>query len=96
MNEVQGTATIDYNVLKKLESQAAAYRALDPESAKKGAEVIKTAFDIFTIESEHNGEGVLSVNRTDLYALIQLVTGVNPIEVKVVNDDMESKPVVKI
>lgn len=77
---INGTVNgLDYNQLRELERKAEAYDKLDPESAATGVKIAMTARDVFAVESQDNGEGVVTTDKEKIYKFIELVTGVKPI-----------------
>lgn len=92
MPEINGKVEVDYKALKELERMAEAYHKLDPESAAAGVNIAMTARDMLSVESEHNGEGVIAVSRNSLSDFIHLVTGLKPIEIKVLQDNVKAGP----
>lgn len=83
MPEVNGKVEVDYKALKEIERMAEAYAKLDPESAAAGVNIAMIAKDIFAVESEHNGEGVVGVDQKKLHEFVKLITGVKPVDVNV-------------
>lgn len=80
---IQGTVTVDYQQFKIMESKAEAWDRSEPEAAALGVEIAIKAKGMLEIESQDNGEGIISVSDRGLYDLIQLITGVRPIELHV-------------
>lgn len=94
---INGTVNgINYNELRELERKAEAYDKLDPENAAVGVNIAMMARDIFAIESQDNGYGVVGLDQNKLHDFIKLITGVKPVDVNVYYDNNGVRMSVKI